>query len=170
MKTAFAMALGALALSTPVQARAQRPSSSHPARAAVMAVVDSAMAAINSGNMIALSDLMTDSAQVYAARDVNGRPSFTMRTAAAQRATGQRTPIIERGFDADVRIAGTMASVWLPYDLWANGKWSHCGIDQFTLTLLGRTWRIVNLTYSVEQPPACRLHPDGPPPGHKPPV
>lgn len=140
------------------------------ARARVMAVVDSAMAAINAGDMVALSNLMTDSAQVYAARDIGGAPSFTMRTAASQRAMGRRPPIIERGFAPEVRIAGTFAMVWLPYDLWANGKWSHCGVDQFTLALVGTTWRIVNLTYSVEQPPACRLHPDGPPPGYKPPV
>jgi hypothetical protein len=57
----------------------------------------------------------------------------------------------------------------LPYDLWAEGKWSHCGVDQFTLVRVGTTWRIVNLTYSVEQPPVCRMHPDGPPPGYKPP-
>ncbi|WP_461414165.1 hypothetical protein [Gemmatimonas sp.] len=150
---------------------AQRPAarSLTPAQSAVMAVVDSAMAAINSGDMIALSRVMTDSAQVYAARLVAGKPGFTMRTAASQRAAGRRTPIIERGFDADIRVAGGFAAVWLPYDLWAEGKWSHCGIDLFTLVQVGTAWRIVNLTYSVEQPPACRLHPDGTPPGYKPP-
>ena len=140
-----------------------------PSQRQVMAVVDSAMAAINQGDMIALSNLMTDSGQVYAAREREGAGSFIMRTAASQRATGRRAPIIERGFDAEVRIAGTFASVWLPYDLWAEGKWSHCGVDQFTLVRVGTAWRIVNLTYSVEQPPVCRMHPDGPPPGYKPP-
>jgi hypothetical protein len=138
-----------------------------PEQAAVLAVVDSAMAAINRGDMIALSNTMTDSGQVYATRDVNGTPSFAMRTAASQRAAGQRPPIIERGFDADVRIAGGVASVWLPYDLWFGGKWSHCGVDHFTLVRTGTAWRIANLTYSVEQPPACRMHPSGPPPGHE---
>lgn len=138
-----------------------------PEQSAVLAVVDTAMAAINSGDMIALSNVMTDSAQVYAARMREGAPTFTMRSAVSQRAMGRRNPIIERGFAAEVRIAGTMASVWLPYDLWIDGKWSHCGIDQFTLVRVGAAWRIVNLTYSVEQPPACRLHPDGPPPGHQ---
>ena len=136
----------------------------------MLAVVDSAMAAINSGDMIALSAVMTDSAQVYAARLVSGKPGFTMRTSASQRAAGKRAPIVERGFDAEVRVAGGMAMVWLPYDLWANGKWSHCGIDLFTLVQVGTAWRIVNLTYSVEQPPACRLHPAGTPPGYQPPV
>ena len=146
---------------------ARRPPT--PEQAAVLAVVDSAMSAINRGDMVALSAVMTDSGQVYAARERNGTPIFAMRTAAAQRAAGQRPPIIERGFDADIRIAGTIASVWLPYDLWAEGKWSHCGIDHFTLVRAGAAWRIVNLTYSVEQPPACRLHPAGTPPGYAPP-
>lgn len=160
----------ALAIVPVAMAGAQRPSALTPAQSRVMAVVDSAMAAINTGDMIALSDLMTDSAQVYAARLVSGKPGFTMRTAASQRAAGKRAPIIERGFDAEVRIAGGMAMVWLPYDLWAEGKWSHCGIDLFTLVQVGSAWRIANLTYSVEQPPACRLHPNGTPPGYKPPA
>ena len=134
-----------------------------PAHAAVLAVVDSALAAINTGDGNALSDVMTDSGQVYAARERDGVPTYTMRTAASQRAAGRRPPIIERGFDAEVRIVGTMAWVWLPYDLYTNGKWSHCGVDQFTLVQVQSAWRIVNLTYSVEQPPACRMHPSGPP-------
>ena len=161
-------ALGVV-VASPLRAQTTSATRLSPAQAAVMAVVDSAMAAINSGDMSALSNVMTDSAQVYAARLRDGTPAFTMRTAASQRAAGRRTPIIERGFDAEVRIAGGIAMVWLPYDLWAEGKWSHCGIDLFTLVRVGSAWRIANLTYSVEQPPACRLHPAGVPKGYAPP-
>lgn len=87
-----------------------------------MAVVDSAMRFINTGEVARLSDLMTPEAQVYAASTRSGRPDYRMRTAESQRAAGRRDPIIERG-------------------------------------------RIANLTYSIEQPPACRVHPDGPAPG-----
>jgi hypothetical protein len=98
-----------------------------------------------------------------------GRAPHWEITVAAQRAAGKRAPIIERGYDPVVRVAGTIASVWMPYDLWAQGKWSHCGIDLLTLVQVGRTWRIANFTYTIEQPPACTMHPDGPPPGYAPP-
>jgi len=139
-------------------------------RAAVMAVVDSALLHINSGDLIALSDLMIPEAMVFPAQDRDGRGgSYTVRTVASQRATGKRAPIIERGYDPIVRLSGTIASVWMPYDLWAGGKWSHCGIDLLTLVQVGSAWRIANFTYTIEQPPACAMHPDGPPPGYAPP-
>ena len=139
-------------------------------RVAVMAIVDSALGHINSGNLVALSDLMLPEAQFFPAREQAGRGgTYTVRTVAAQRTAGKRAPIIERGYDATVRVAGTIASVWMPYDLWAEGKWSHCGIDLLTLVQVGSTWRIANFTYTVEQPPACRMHPDGTPPGYAPP-
>lgn len=150
-----ALVLGA-GIAWPAQGEAQDQ------RGAVMAVVDSAMHFINTGDGARLSDLMTPEAQVYAASTRSGQPGYRMRTAESQRAAGRRDPIIERGFSPDVRIAGTIAVVWLPYDLYVNNAWSHCGVDVFTLVLVGEHWRIANLTYSIEQPPACRVHPDGP--------
>jgi hypothetical protein len=45
-----------------------------------------------------------------------------------------------------------------------NGKWSHCGVDIFTMAKTADGWKIVTLVYSVLQPPACARHPDGAPP------
>jgi hypothetical protein len=148
-------------------AAAQRPlapAAKDATAAAVLAVVDSALAVINLGDRVALSDLMTPEGQVFAAREREGAGAYTMRTVAEQRVGGRRAPIIERGFDPEVRIAGTIAMVWLPYDLYAEGRWSHCGVDLFTLVRVGSVWRIANFTYSIEQPPACAEHPDGVPP------
>ena len=166
----FALSLGGCASTT----RARSPYVDLPAgetrRIAVMAVVDSALMHINSGDLIALSDLMIPEAQFFPAQARDGRGgTYTVRTMAAQRAAGKRAPIIERGYDPIVRVAGTIASVWMPYDLWAAGKWSHCGVDLLTLVQVGSAWRIANFTYTVEQPPACRMHPDGVPPGYAPP-
>ncbi len=129
-------------------------------RAAVVAVVDSALLHINRGDLIALSDLMIPEAMVFPAQDRDGRGrSYTVRTVASQRATGKRAPIIERGYDPIVRLSGTIASVWMPYDLWAGGTWSHGGIDLLTLVQVGSAWRIANFTYTIEQPPGAPAPP-----------
>lgn len=134
-------------------------------RISIMAVVDSALTAINANDLVALADLMVPEAQMYPVGGGRNRAGYSVRSAAELRAQTQRGRIIERGFDGDVRIAGTMAVVWLPYDIYVNEAWSHCGVDVFTMLRVDTAWRIANLTYSVEQPPACRAHPAGPPPG-----
>jgi hypothetical protein len=53
--------------------------------------------------------------------------------------------------------------VWMPYDLYMDGTWSHCGADVFTLVKSGTAWRIATLAWSAEQPPVCEKHPAGPP-------
>lgn len=149
-------------------AGAQRPlapQAKDPAVAAVLAIVDSALLVINSGDRNALADLMIPEAQVFPARERNGEGTYGAQNVASQRAAERRAPIIERGFTPEVRLAGNIAMVWLPYDLYADGRWSHCGIDLFTLVRVGSVWRIANLTYTIEQPPACGEHPDGTPAG-----
>jgi hypothetical protein len=65
-------------------------------------------------------------------------------------------------------VSGPVAMVWLPYDFYSDGKWSHCGVDLFTFLKADGRWRIATLVWSVEQPPACAPHPDGPPAGAAP--
>ena len=51
--------------------------------------------------------------------------------------------------------------VWTPYELWADGKTSHCGIDVFDLLKEQGVWKIANAMWTVE-PDAChRLRPQG---------
>jgi hypothetical protein len=76
--------------------------------------------------------------------------------------TGPST-FTERGFDATARVQDRVAQVWVPYDLYIGDKWSHCGVDTFTLMNVDGRWRVASLIYTIEQPPACRKHPAGPP-------
>jgi hypothetical protein len=74
-------------------------------------------------------------------------------------------PMLERIWDAEVRVDGDIASVWAPYDFWVDGSFSHCGHDAVHLVRVNGRWRISAMTYTVAQPPECRTHPDGPPAG-----
>jgi hypothetical protein len=130
--------------------------------AAVLAVADSALESITNEDFERFTDLMVDSATLYSGADQDGLPGYTARTRAEQRATTTSQDIVERGFDPEVRVAGSIAMVWYPYDLYIDGEWSHCGVDLFSLVRTAAGWRIASMSWSVEQPPACRPHPDGP--------
>ncbi len=147
------------------QTRSHEPNDAD--RRAIQAVVDSALAFITAGNAIALTDLMLPEAQVYSSRQRDGRWVYAARARDTERLRTSGAPVVERGFDPEIRVSGPIAIVWLPYDIYVNNAWSHCGVDVFTLVRSGAGWRIGNLTYSVEQPPACLPHPGGPPPGMK---
>lgn len=69
----------------------------------------------------------------------------------------------ERMWMPEVRVQGSLASVWAPYDFYVHGEFSHCGVDAFHLVRVGNEWRVQGLVYTVQQPPDCRMHPDGPP-------
>lgn len=144
----------------PVTARAQATA---PDAAAAIAVADSALAAISRGDFVALTDLMIDEAVAYSVRERDGQVRHQARTRAEERATRTERRIAERGFRPQVLVSGRLAVVWMPYDLYLDGRWSHCGVDAFTMLKLSAGWRIASMSWSVDQPPVCERHPSGPP-------
>lgn len=72
--------------------------------------------------------------------------------------------LFERMWNPTVRIHGRVADVLAPYDFYQEGEFSHCGVDLFQLVETSEGWVVVSVIWTVEQPPACELHPDGPPP------
>lgn len=156
MTRAFAVAV---LLALPTQAvRAQASADS----LAVIAVADSVLAALSTGDNATLARLTIDSAVVGSSAMRNGVERLSLRTWGLYiNRTGSN--FIERGFDATARVQDRVAMVWMPYDLYLNGQWSHCGVDIFALLKSEGRWRVAAAIYSVEQPPACRRHPAGPP-------
>ncbi len=63
-----------------------------------------------------------------------------------------RGPWIERLWEPEVRIEGTLASVWARYDFHFGQRFSHCGVDAFHLLKTRDGWRITALadTYQTE--------------------
>jgi hypothetical protein len=155
----------ALAVAQPQRSDAQTGPNE---QAAVLAVAESALAAVSRSDFSAFTDLMLDSAVTFSAGERNGQFRIQFRTRAQQRVTAVGGRYTERGFRPEVRISGPLAMVWLPYDFYLDGKWSHCGVDAFTLLKSDGGWRIATVVWSVEQPPACQRHPSGPPPGASP--
>lgn len=152
--------IAALALTT-VLPRALVAQAPDP-KTAVIAIADSALAAITRGDVIGFTDLMVPEAVLYPTATRDGVTIYRARTREAQR-NSPMTGVVERGFKPQAMVNGGAAMVWYPYDLYRNGEWSHCGADVFTLVKSDGKWRIASMAWSAEQPPVCEKHPSGPP-------
>lgn len=130
---------------------------------AALALADTALALITRGDFVGLTDLMLPEARTFSSRQRDGAWQYRSQTREEQRGAPVRGRIDERGFGPTALVSGPLAMVWMPYDLYVNGAWSHCGVDLFTLLKVADQWRIATMAWSVEQPPACAKHPNGPP-------
>ena len=144
-------------------AQSARAQAVDPEHKAVIAVVDSLLAALSSNDRATLARLTLDSSVVGAAGMRNGVERVSLRSWGLYINGTDTTRFTERGFDATARVQDRVAQVWMPYDLYIGDKWSHCGVDAFTLMKGEGRWRVASLVYTIEQPPACRKHPAGPP-------
>lgn len=127
-----------------------------------IAVADSVLVALSSGDNATLERLTLDSAIVGGAGVRNGVERMSL-TSWARYTSRTGSDFTERGFGATARVQDRVAQVWMPYDLYRGKAWSHCGVDAFTLLRTEGRWRVASLIYTIEQPPACQKHPAGPP-------
>ncbi len=128
-----------------------------------IAVADSVLVALSSGDNATLKRLTLDSAIVGGAGVRNGVEKVSVGSWARYTSRTGPSDFTERGFGATARVQDRVAQVWVPYDLYTGTSWSHCGVDAFTLIKSDGRWRVASLIYTIEQPPACQKHPAGPP-------
>lgn len=149
-----------MVLATPAVASAQ---SNRADSLAVLALTDSALAMISRNDFAALATMMLPEAMTFATREASGSVAIRASTRAEMAAVTSTVKFLERGYRGEAKVDGRIAMVWLPYDFHRDGKWSHCGVDIFTLIKCNDGWKIASLVYSAAQPPACAMHPAGPP-------
>ena len=153
----------AAALSLVLVAPASRAQTADVDNRAVIAVADSVLVALSSGDNATLKRLTLDSAIVGGAGVRNGVERLLLGSWARYSSRTGPSEFTERGFGATARVQDRVAQVWVPYDLYVGKTWSHCGVDAFTLLKSEGRWRVASLIYTIEQPPACQKHPAGPP-------
>ena len=52
----------------------------------------------------------------------------------------------EQIYDVEVRVDGTVASVWAPYTFYLSGNISHCGVNSIELLRDAEGWKITQIT------------------------
>jgi len=57
----------------------------------------------------------------------------------------------ERAFDAEVRVDGTLATVWAAYDFHFGSEFSHCGVDAVQLLKTPDGWKIVSIADTFQR-------------------
>jgi putative lumazine-binding protein len=69
-------------------------------------------------------------------------------------ASDQRAAWTERAWSPEVRVRGTLATVWAEYDFHFGQTPSHCGVDAVQLLKTPAGWRIVSIADTYE-PTGC---------------
>ena len=50
-----------------------------------------------------------------------------------------------------IQMDHEIASVWVPYEFYLNGKFSHKGVDIFLFVKIGEEWKIQTLMYNMQK-------------------
>ncbi|MGW8283014.1 MAG: hypothetical protein ACWGON_06910 [Gemmatimonadota bacterium] len=135
------------------------------ARAEVLATIRAALSTLGDRNVAAHREFFLPSATVIAVTERDGERSTLVRNLeeSINSIAAVTVPMNERIWDPEVRVDGGVAIAWAPYDFYIDGGFSHCGHDAFQLIRTDGGWKLSSIIYTVQQPPDCALHPDGPP-------
>jgi hypothetical protein len=158
MRATLWLITGFLGIAPPLSAQQS------PEQRAVLAVVDSFFASMSRRDTALARAVLFPGAMAYIA--LPGRaPVASADTAFIRSLATSSARLQERIWNPRVEVHGSIAEVWTRYDFHVDGKFSHCGIDDFSLIQTPAGWRIVSVTYTVEQT-GCPESPLGPlPPG-----
>ena len=141
---------------------AQGPPAQSADRDAVLAIVQAFFDTMAAKDVAGARRILLPDGRFHAVRQQDGAPRIRAFTSEdyLKDLAGMKPNVRERMWNPEVRIRGSVASVWTPYDFWTGGKFSHCGVDAFDLINTGDGWRIAGLTYTVES--KCEPSPLGP--------
>jgi hypothetical protein len=143
-------------------ARAQR-SSPQPLRDSLVAVVSHFFVAMEKRDTHTLRTLLEPEGHVFGllwrkdSVDISVDAHAEMVTAIVSAKERWR----ERIWNPTVLQRGPLAVVWAPYDFYLGTKFSHCGVDTFTLVRRREGWRIADVAFTME-PEGCKPSPLGP--------
>ena len=147
-------------IAVPGAARAQDTSD----RSLVLAAVQTFMDVIGSRDVEAAKRVMLPEGRLISSRDEDGKLTFRPQTHqeffdSLSKGQGRN---LERMWNPEVRIHGTIAVVSTPYDFHRDGKFSHCGTDVFNLVKTPEGWKIAGAMWTIQRT-GCAPSPLGPP-------
>lgn len=118
----------------------------------VLQVIESFFTALTARDVDTMRTLMTADGVISGHRVESGEAVLFTRTHAEYLAgLGEGDALlVERIWDAEITVQGPVASAWTPYDFYIDGKFSHCGVNNFSLLETADGWQIAGVAYSMK--------------------
>lgn len=118
-------------------------------RTEILATVQRMLDGMRRQDTAAVRAVFHPTARLVGMRTSSGAPArvqlITVDEWVAYIARDARGEWIERVWDPEVRIDGTLATVWAAYDFHFGATFSHCGIDAVQLLRTTEGWRIMSI-------------------------
>jgi len=127
--------------------------SAAPDEADILARIDAFFLALHSGDPEAFDELMQPHARVVyvGPGEAAGRFGLSEGRASSRRMReGDHVGFEEAYWSPTVMQRGDLAMVWTPYILYRGADFSHCGIDQFSMTRRAGRWVIDFASFTIE--------------------
>ena len=149
---AMKLVILSLILGSGAQVQAAQPPAPAPVageEGAVLAAIERFFTAVRNKDRAAILAAVLPDGLATAIR-LDGGPSYRSWhwTTYAENAIGPRESWTERLIAPQVRIERDIAMVWSRYELFADGNFSHCGVDHFDLVRRDGRWLVYNLTWT----------------------
>lgn len=150
----------AAALGATVQAVADETAD----RQAVIGVIDAFFESMTARDVERMRTLLTPDGIIYGYRETDDGLQIIRPTHAdylENLGNGEGRPV-ERYWDPEIMVSGRLATIWTPYDFYNDGRFSHCGINNFSLLRTDEGWVITGVVFSIHTE-NCPVSPLGPP-------
>lgn len=121
-------------------------------RDVVMRVISNFFAAMTARDVDRMRTLMTPDGIIYSYREgADGLHVVrTTHSAYLENLAKGDARLVERSWNPQVMLHGRLATVWTPYDFHKDAKFSHCGVDNFSLLRTDNGWVITGVVFSIE--------------------
>ena len=117
----------------------------------VLAIAQQFFSALEKGDTTTVRSLFLDDARNYFVQEKETKVRAGSQSPKSFKANKDR--VVRERFirdGVDVMVHNRIAVVWGSYNLWINDKFSHCGVDAFTLLKTETGWKISSLSFSME--------------------
>lgn len=114
----------------------------NPTEVEVLAVVTTLFDAMREKDEVKLRSVFHADARLHrAGAPDRGTPIETF----IQTVLASPADLDEVTFDEQILVDGPLAVAWTPYNFFADGEFSHCGVDAFTMVRTAESWKILQI-------------------------